>query len=165
MLLNSLILTAAGAVSFYSAGWVSVLLLDINPVFAFVAASLLGAAIVVVASKRTMPIAFARITWLRLMVVATAGGAAVYVGLVLVSDYAFGTLATLLGFCGWHCALSVMLHYGRSLDASGNRPGSILMDFLVRISGTAKLPGYYFGADNSLRWVGSYSARAGQFSI
>jgi transcriptional regulator with XRE-family HTH domain len=157
LLLNSLILTVSGAASFMCAYWASFFLLDINELFAFVAASFIGAAIVIIASKRVMPIKPGITTWLCLMLAAVVGGVAVYGGLVRASDYEFGTFAAVLAFCTWHCVLTVLLYYGRSSDESGNHPCSILLDFLAQITGKSKLPGYYFDADKSERWDGSFA--------
>jgi transcriptional regulator with XRE-family HTH domain len=135
LLLNAVILTAAGALSFYCATWVAVLLGDVDSLFGFVAASTLGAAIVLIASKMAIPLKSGFGTWLRLMLAAAVSGAVVYAAVVYRSDYQFDNLAAVLGFCSWHCVLSVMLYYGRTIDESGNRPGSILQDFLVRVAG------------------------------
>lgn len=153
LLLNAVILTAAGAVSFYSAVWVNAYLGDVDSVFAFLAASLLGATIVVVATSMTIPLKSGFTTWLHLMVTAAIGGAAVYVGVVYIGDYTFDALASVLGFCSWHLAISVLLYYSRSSDETGNRPGSILLDFLVRKAEKAQLPGYQYGADNPQWWA------------
>jgi transcriptional regulator with XRE-family HTH domain len=153
LLLNSLLLTVASAVSFTTAYWVSVLLLDVSELFAFVAASLVGSAIVLFASRTAIPMW--KTTWLRFMFGSVTGGAVVYAGLGLVSDYQFGTLAAVLGFCGWHCVLSVMLYYGRSTDESGKHPGSILMDFLERVTDKSKSSDY-FRPDKSERWNGTF---------
>ena len=128
---RSIGLTLASAVSFQSAYMAAIQLLGFSELLAFLVASSVGVAILVFAVRFVVPLKLKNSIWLPIIGASLIGGTAIFIGLWKLSDFEFATITTISGFCVWHCLLSLVFYFGRPVDEAGNRPGSILLDFLV----------------------------------
>lgn len=131
LLVKSISLVAASALSFYYASWTAEMMIRFGDLIGFVSASVVGIGIVVAGGWFIAPLRLKKEIWLPVIAASLTGGAAFYLGFVVISDFEYGHWGSVAGFCMWHGLMSMLFYFSRTRDDTGNRLGSILADFLA----------------------------------
>lgn len=133
ILLKASMLISGSALSFFAAVSLCSYLLSYGDFLPFIVASVVGCGILVVTCWFVSPLRLALRKWKQCLVVSIVGGIAVYGGVAYLSDYDFARIGVPVGLALWHSLITLLFFHERNRTESGNKPGSVLTDFLIWI--------------------------------
>ncbi len=131
ILVKSISLIVASGISFYGAVQTAAEALRFGDLLGILGASVVGVSVLVIATWFVPHLRMQSRLVIPVIVTSLIGGAAMFSGFVVVSDYEYGHWGSVAGFCMWHGLMSMLFYFSRTRDDAGNRPGSILADFLA----------------------------------